>query len=37
MELSALSDLSIEDISASTIPEDFLRNPRIHYCWKISK
>ena len=37
MELSALSDLSIEDISATTIPEDFLRNPRIHYCWKISK
>lgn len=37
MELSALSDLVIEDISASTIPEDFLRNPRIHYCWKISK
>ena len=37
MELSALSDLSIDDISASTIPEDFLRNPRIHYCWKISK
>jgi 23S rRNA (guanine2445-N2)-methyltransferase / 23S rRNA (guanine2069-N7)-methyltransferase len=37
MEFSALSDLSIEDISASTIPEDFLRNPRIHYCWKISK
>ena len=37
MELSALSDLSIEDISATTIPEDFLRNPRIQYCWKISK
>lgn len=31
----ALSDLHIDDISAATIPEDFARNARIHYCWKI--
>ncbi|MEY3760167.1 MAG: hypothetical protein RIR39_1658, partial [Pseudomonadota bacterium] len=32
-----LSELTVEDISAATIPEDFSRNPRIHYCWKITK
>ncbi|UOA07906.1 bifunctional 23S rRNA (guanine(2069)-N(7))-methyltransferase RlmK/23S rRNA (guanine(2445)-N(2))-methyltransferase RlmL [Methylobacter sp. S3L5C] len=32
-----LSDLTVEDISTATIPEDFSRNPRIHYCWKITK
>lgn len=33
----ALSELSLEDITATTIPEDFSRNPRIHYCWRIHK
>ncbi len=33
----ALSASSIKNISASTIPNDFARNPRIHYCWKITK
>ena len=33
----ALSELNLEDITASTIPEDFSRNPRIHYCWRIKK
>jgi len=33
----ALSGLTVEDITASTIPEDFSRNPRIHYCWRIKK
>jgi 23S rRNA (guanine2445-N2)-methyltransferase / 23S rRNA (guanine2069-N7)-methyltransferase len=33
----ALSELSLEDITATTIPEDFSRNPRIHYCWRINK
>ncbi|OYV21795.1 MAG: 23S rRNA (guanine2445-N2)-methyltransferase, partial [Methylococcaceae bacterium NSP1-1] len=27
----ALSELTLEDITATTIPEDFSRNPRIHY------
>ena len=31
----ALSGLSLEDITATTIPEDFTRNPKIHYCWRI--
>ena len=26
----------VEDISASTIPPDFARNPRIHRAWRIT-
>ena len=37
IDLPALSELTVEDISATTIPEDFSRNPRIHYCWRIKK
>jgi len=35
MDPDALPELAIEDISASTIPRDFARNPRIHNCWRI--
>lgn len=35
MDETALPELIIEDISAGTIPEDFSRNAKIHYCWKI--
>ena len=34
-DYDALSGFHVEDISASTIPEDFARNPKIHYCWRI--
>jgi 23S rRNA (guanine2445-N2)-methyltransferase / 23S rRNA (guanine2069-N7)-methyltransferase len=37
IDKQALSDLTIEDISAATIPEDFARNPKIHYCWRIQE
>jgi len=37
MDASALVGLSVTDISAATIPEDFARNPKIHYCWRIQK
>jgi 23S rRNA (guanine2445-N2)-methyltransferase / 23S rRNA (guanine2069-N7)-methyltransferase len=37
IDKQALSDLIVEDISASTIPEDFARNPKIHYCWRIQE
>jgi 23S rRNA (guanine2445-N2)-methyltransferase / 23S rRNA (guanine2069-N7)-methyltransferase len=37
LEQQALSSFKVENISAQTIPPDFTRNPRIHYCWKISK
>ncbi len=32
----AIINANIENISASTIPEDFSRSPKIHYCWKIT-
>ncbi len=37
MDEAAIKQAVIENISPSTIPEDFVRNPKIHYCWKISK
>ena len=37
LDLDALSDLNIENISATTIPHDFARNPKIHYCWRITR
>jgi len=37
LDKQALSDLIVEDITASTIPEDFARNPKIHYCWRIQE
>lgn len=35
LDRKALDDLLIEDISASSLPKDFSRNPRIHYCWTL--
>jgi len=37
IDKQALSDLTVEDISAATISEDFARNPKIHYCWRIQE
>lgn len=37
MDEAALAGLNIEDISAATIPEDFARDPKIHYCWRITQ
>ena len=36
LDHEALTNLNIEDISRSTIDEDFARDQKIHYCWKIS-
>jgi 23S rRNA (guanine2445-N2)-methyltransferase / 23S rRNA (guanine2069-N7)-methyltransferase len=33
LDAAALTDLSVEDISAPTIPKDFERNPKIHRCF----
>jgi len=33
----SLSEWSVEDVSRKTLPKDFERNPKIHYCWKISR
>ena len=37
MDNDALTDLIIKDISRATLPKDFERNPKIHYCWSITK
>ena len=37
LDVDALSPLQIEDISAVSIPEDFARDSKIHYCWKITR
>ncbi len=35
LDSEALGDLSVEDISAQTIPRDFERHARIHHCFAI--
>lgn len=35
LDIESLSYLKIKDITAQTIPEDFSRTPKIHYCWEI--
>lgn len=37
LESEALPELVVENITAATIPPDFARNPRIHYCWRITR
>lgn len=37
MDNEALSKLTIKEISRATLPKDFERNAKIHYCWEISK
>jgi 23S rRNA (guanine2445-N2)-methyltransferase / 23S rRNA (guanine2069-N7)-methyltransferase len=37
IDYQALTGLKIEDITAATIPEDFARDQKIHYCWRITK
>lgn len=37
LDADAFADLKIENISATTIPEDFARDAKIHYCWSISR
>ena len=36
LDQAALSDLEIKEITRQTIPPDFERNQKIHYCWQIS-
>jgi 23S rRNA (guanine2445-N2)-methyltransferase / 23S rRNA (guanine2069-N7)-methyltransferase len=35
LDLEALADLAVEDISAATIPKDFERHARIHRCFVV--
>ncbi len=38
LDTEAVSEFAaIEDISASTIPPDFVRNPRIHRAWRLTR
>ncbi|PSJ16427.1 bifunctional 23S rRNA (guanine(2069)-N(7))-methyltransferase RlmK/23S rRNA (guanine(2445)-N(2))-methyltransferase RlmL [Nitrosomonas supralitoralis] len=37
IDKESLNDLIIEDISTKMIPEDFARDAKIHYCWRISR
>lgn len=37
LDAEALTGLQIKDISKATLPVDFERNPKIHYCWRIRK
>jgi len=37
MDNTLFHDLLIEDITEETIPVDFSRNKKIHYCWKIRR
>ncbi|MBI5142394.1 MAG: bifunctional 23S rRNA (guanine(2069)-N(7))-methyltransferase RlmK/23S rRNA (guanine(2445)-N(2))-methyltransferase RlmL [Nitrospirae bacterium] len=36
LETASMPGLSFEDMTRSTIPKDFERNPRIHKCWRIT-
>jgi 23S rRNA (guanine2445-N2)-methyltransferase / 23S rRNA (guanine2069-N7)-methyltransferase len=36
LDREGLADLTVEDITHRTIPEDFKRNPRIHQCFRIT-
>ena len=36
-EALAKAGVKIEDITASTIPHDFERNPRIHHCYLVRR
>jgi len=33
---NALERLSAENINQQMLPKDFERNPKIHYCWRLS-
>ncbi len=37
LDRGALNDFLIEDVSASTLPRDFARNPRIHCCFMLQR
>jgi 23S rRNA (guanine2445-N2)-methyltransferase / 23S rRNA (guanine2069-N7)-methyltransferase len=36
LDMAALEDLAIEDVSKASIPKDFARSPRIHQCWVLA-
>ncbi|ORU92423.1 MAG: 23S rRNA (guanine(2445)-N(2))/(guanine(2069)-N(7))-methyltransferase [Cycloclasticus sp. symbiont of Bathymodiolus heckerae] len=36
LDEAALEKLNVQNISKQTLPKDFERNPKIHYCWNLS-
>lgn len=37
LDVEGLAPLRVDDITASTIPRDFTRNPRIHQCFRVTR
>ncbi|MGH8264590.1 MAG: hypothetical protein ACRET4_14010, partial [Steroidobacteraceae bacterium] len=37
LDRTALTDFTIEDLTAKTIPRDYARNARIHHCFLLRK
>jgi 23S rRNA (guanine2445-N2)-methyltransferase / 23S rRNA (guanine2069-N7)-methyltransferase len=37
LDLPALGELDVQDVTAQTVPRDFARNPRIHQCFRIRR
>ena len=37
LDLHKLGRLHVQDITATTIPFDFKRSPRVHQCWEMRK
>jgi 23S rRNA (guanine2445-N2)-methyltransferase / 23S rRNA (guanine2069-N7)-methyltransferase len=37
MDIDAMPELEIKDISRANLPKDFERNPKIHNCWEIKR
>lgn len=37
LDAQLLEKFAVNDISGQTLPKDFERNSKIHYCWKITK
>jgi len=37
LDVAALPEFTVEDITRATLPEDFARNPRIHACFVLRR
>ncbi|OUR87734.1 23S rRNA (guanine(2445)-N(2))/(guanine(2069)-N(7))-methyltransferase, partial [Methylophaga sp. 42_8_T64] len=37
LDTNLATELTVNNISGQTLPKDFERNTKIHYCWKITK
>ncbi|MCK9531653.1 MAG: bifunctional 23S rRNA (guanine(2069)-N(7))-methyltransferase RlmK/23S rRNA (guanine(2445)-N(2))-methyltransferase RlmL [Gammaproteobacteria bacterium] len=37
LDEDVLADFAVQDLNRTTLPPDFERNPRIHYCWQIQR